>query len=168
MIHKPDITHAEVSTLFWINAGVGTAIALGLIAAAPAIAHFYQQPDLLEVTRWMALGFFIGGLGAQHWALLRRQMRLRAVAIMEVSAEILSFALAIALAYDGAGYWALVAQRLVAPTLVVAGGWTPLRWRPSLPSRPPGLRALVAFRASVTPPPHPRTPARKLDQRLIG
>src|SRR5258708_7770508 len=167
-IQKPDITHAEVSTLFWINAGVGTAIALGLIAAAPAIAHFYQQPDLLEVTRWLALGFFIGGLGAQHWALLRRQMRLRAVAIMEVSAEILSFALAIALAYDGAGYWALVAQRLIAPTLVVAGGWTLCRWRPSLPSRPPGLRALFAFGASVTATTILGTLARNIDQVLIG
>jgi len=167
-IQKDDISHAEVSTLFWINVSVGAVIALLLVVAAPAIAAFYQQPDLVPVTRWLALGFVIGGFGAQHWALLRRQMRLGDVALMESGAEILSFAMAIVLAFEGAGYWALVAQRLIGPSLVVIGGWTLCRWRPGLPSHTPGLNGLFAFGASVTTTTILGTLARNVDQVLIG
>lgn len=167
-IQKPDITHAQVSTLFWINAAVGAFIALTLILAAPAIAAFYHQPDLIPVTRWLALGFFIGGLGAQHWALLRRQMRLGQVAIMESSSEVFGFAVAILLALSGAGYWALVAQRLVSSLLVSGGGWALCRWRPGLPSRTSGLRDLFNFGAAVSITTLLGTIARNLDQVLIG
>src|SRR6185437_3228840 len=44
-IQKSDITHAQVSALFWINAGVGAVLAAGLFLAAPAIANFYGQPE---------------------------------------------------------------------------------------------------------------------------
>lgn len=167
-IQKPDITHAQVSTLFWINAAVGSFIAVALILAAPLIAAFYHQPTLIPVTRWLALGFFIGGLGAQHWALLRRQMRLGQVAVMESSAEILSFAVAILIAFEGGDYWALVAQRLVASLLVSGGGWVLCRWRPGLPSRTDGLRDLFNFGASVSITTLLGTVARNLDQVLIG
>ena len=167
-IQKPDITHEQVSTLFWINAAVGAVTAAALIAAAPFIATFYRQPDLVPVTRWLALGFLIGGLGAQHWALLRRQMRLGAVALMESSSEILSFAVAIVLAIEGAGYWALVAQRLASAFLIVVGGWTLCRWRPGPPSRAGGLRDLFNFGASVSITTLLGTVARNLDQVLIG
>src|SRR3546814_667795 len=46
-----------------------------------------------------------------HWALLRRQMRFGTIALLETSAELTAAAIAIALAWHGAGYWALVVQR---------------------------------------------------------
>lgn len=167
-IQKPDITHAQVSALFWINVSVGALIAVILILTAPVIAMFYHQPDLVSVTQWLALGFFVGGCGAQHWALLRRQMRLGSVAIMEASAEILGFAMAIVLALAGAGYWALVAQRLISPVLISAGGWILCRWRPSLPSRTTGVRELFAFGLSVSMTTMLGAVSRNLDQVAIG
>src|SRR5512140_2650749 len=45
-IQKQDITHAQVSALFWINASVGTVLGIGLFLAAPLLARFYGQPEL--------------------------------------------------------------------------------------------------------------------------
>ena len=56
-IQKSDITHAQVSALFWINAGVGTVLAVGLFLAAPLIANFYGQPELESIARWLSIGF---------------------------------------------------------------------------------------------------------------
>jgi PST family polysaccharide transporter len=167
-IQKPDLTHAQASTLFWINASAGVLVGTGLAAAAPAIAAFYQQPDLLAVTRWMAAGFLLSGFGVQHWALLRRQMRFGAVAGLDTTAEIAGFVAAVILALNGAGYWALVAQRLIPGVLVLSGSWTLCRWRPGLPSRTPGLRALFAFGGSVTGTTILSLLSRNVDQVLIG
>lgn len=167
-IQKPDITHSQVSGLFWINTAIGCLIALGLYVAAPSIAEFYGRPELPGVTRWLALGFVLSGLTTQHWALLRRQMRFGAVAVLETGAELLGFAAGIALAALGAGYWALVVQRLVGPVLTLIGCWSLCGWRPGWPARVAGLGALVRFGVAVTGCNLAIACARSIDQILIG
>jgi PST family polysaccharide transporter len=167
-IQKSDITHAQVSALFWVNAGVGAALAVLLFLAAPLIAQFYGQPELEGIARWLAVGFVASGLTVQHWALLRRQMRFGAIAGMETAADLVSFAAAIALAVAGWGYWALVVQRLIPPILLLFASWAICRWRPSRPARAPGVRSLLGFGASVTGSQLSTAFARSVDQILIG
>jgi PST family polysaccharide transporter len=167
-IQKPDITHAQVSALFWINAVMGACLGLALFAVAPLLAKFYGQPDLEAVTRWLSLGFVASGFTVQHWALLRRQMRFFTIAGMETTADLMSFAAAIGLALAGAGYWALVVQRLVSPVMLAIASWLVCRWRPASPARATGLRALLGFGASVTASGMAIAFSRSIDQILIG
>jgi PST family polysaccharide transporter len=167
-IQKRDITHAQVSALFWINAAFGAVLAAGLFLAAPLLARFYGQSELAVVARWMALAFVASGLTVQHWALLRRQMRFASIAGLETFADFASFATGIGLAVAGAGYWALVAQRLVSPVLLMAGSWLLCRWRPAWPAPDRGVAALVGFGASVTGSGLAAAFSRSIDQVLIG
>ncbi len=167
-IQRQGITHAQVSALFWINAGVGAVLGLGLFLAAPLLAVFYDQPALTGVAHWLALAFVASGLTVQHWALLRRQMRFVAIAGMETAADLLGFAVAIGLAIWGAGYWALVAQRLVSPLFLMVASWLICRWRPALPARTADMRTLLGFGASVTGSGLAVAFARSIDQILIG
>jgi PST family polysaccharide transporter len=167
-IQKPGVSHAQVSTLFWINSAVGAALGAGLVLAAPALARFYGQPELEAVAQWLALGFVLSGLTVQHWALLRRQMRFGAIAGLETAVDFAGFAVAIALALAGKGYWALVAQRLTSPALLLVGSWTVCRWRPARPAAAEGLRELLRFGMSVTASGLATALARSVDQILIG
>lgn len=167
-IQKSDITHAQISTLFWCNVATGTVLAALLFVTAPLIAAFYHQPELTAVTRWVALGFVLSGVSSQHWALLRRQMRFTAIATLETGAELLSFAVAIALAVGGVGYWALVVQRLVAPMLIALGCWILCRWRPSPPALAAGTPALIGFGGSLAATGLTTLLARSIDSVLIG
>lgn len=167
-IQKPGISHAQVSALFWINAGAGALLGAGFVLLAPLLARFYGQPELEAVARWLALGFVLSGLTVQHWALLRRQMRFGAIAVLETLADVAGFAAAIMLAWAGEGYWALVVQRLVAPALLLAGSWMFCRWRPARPAPAEGLRQLLTFGASVTVSGLAMALARSVDQILIG
>jgi len=167
-IQKPDLAHAEISALFWVNFVAGTLLAGALFLAAPLVAMFYHQPQLTAVTRWIALGFVLNGFCAQHWALLRRQMRFTAVATLETSAEILSFAVAIALALAGASYWALVVQRLVGPSLIAPGCWILCRWRPGRPAWAPGVGSLLGFGGSLAGTSLMALVSRSIDQMAVG
>ena len=167
-IQKQGISHAQVSALFWINAAVGGLLGAGLLLGAPLLARFYGQAELEPVAQWLALGFVLSGLTVQHWALLRRQMRFAAIAGLETAADLAGFAAAIVLALAGAGYWALVAQRLITPGLLLVGSWAVCRWRPARPARVAGLGKLLRFGGSVTVSGLATALARSVDQILIG
>ena len=167
-IRKPDLTHAEVTALFWLNTSAGALIMLFLIAFAPLVARFYEEPQLTAITRWLGLGFFLGGLTVQHWALLRRQMRFSAAVAVDAGSEVIGFFVAIALARAGAGYWALVVQRLSASFCVLVGSWALCSWRPAAPRRLSGIGDLLRFGFSVTGVNVAAAFARSIDQILVG
>lgn len=167
-IQKQDIGHAQVSALFWINASVGLLLGTVLLATAPWLADFYGQPELEAIASWLAIGFAASGLTVQHWALLRRQMRFGAIAGIETASDYAGFAVAIALAVLGAGYWALVAQRVLSPILLMLGSWAVCRWRPGRPESASGLRELIVYGAGVTGSGLAAALSRSVDQILIG
>jgi PST family polysaccharide transporter len=167
-IQRPEISHREVSTLFWINVGFGLAIFCLLYAAAPLVARFYHQPELTDVTRVLGAGFLVSGFTAQHVAILRRQMRFGVVSCAEVGAELLGLAVAVVSAIYGAGYWALVAQRLTAVGAMFVAAWILSPWRPGRPARSAGIGALIGFGGNFTAFNVVNLVARSLDQVLIG
>lgn len=167
-IRETGVTHAQVSALFWINAAAGVLIALALFLAAPLIADFYRQSAVTAVTRWLALSFLISGLTVQHWALLRRQMRFTATICIDIGGDLAGLIVAVILALSGAGYWALVAQRLIVPAIALIGSWSLCRWRPAWPRRVSGVRELLVFGLSVTGVNITAAVSRSIDQILIG
>jgi PST family polysaccharide transporter len=167
-IQRPEISHREVSTLFWINVAVGVVIFGALYFLAPLVARFYGQPGLTDIARVLGAGFLISGCTAQHIAILRRQMRFGTVASAEVGAELLGLAVAVGAALEGAGYWALVAQRLTAIAAMCVAAWALSPWRPGRPAFAAGTGALIGFGGNFTAFNVVNLLARSLDQVLIG
>ena len=109
-VQRATITEEQISTLFWINIMVGALLGLLTAAMAPFVAAFYHEPRLWGVTTVLAAGLLFNAAGVQHSALLQRQMRFTALAVIGVGSLIVSTAVAIAGARAGYGYWALVAM----------------------------------------------------------
>src|SRR3984957_19989609 len=60
-IQHPEISHNQVSTLFWINVAVGLTLTSITAALAPVLAWFYHEPRLKDITFLVSLKFLIGG-----------------------------------------------------------------------------------------------------------
>jgi PST family polysaccharide transporter len=149
-VQKEEISQAQISTLFWINVTISTGVMLAAAAAAPAVAWFYQEPLLTLITVAYAPGILFGGLTVQHEALLRRQMRFAALAALDILSLVLGLAVAIVLAWEGLGYWALVANQLVAGSVYAVSVWAACSWRPSPPARNAGVRSMLTFGGNLT------------------
>jgi O-antigen/teichoic acid export membrane protein len=148
-IQRSEITHPQVSNLFWINVGIGLLLTSTTAALAPFFAWFYREPALRNITLVVSLTFLIGGLRVQHDALLRRQMRFTALAIRDILAYLLAVPASILLAWRGAGYWAIVALPMILNGTQMVLSWTITRWIPSLPSRATRVRSLITFGGHV-------------------
>src|SRR3989449_440559 len=107
-VQKKDITHEQVSKLFWINAITGFGLTVLISSMSFLIARFFNEPRLISITIAIATSFFWIGLTMQHQAILRRQMKYAAIGGIQIGSIALSIAIAIVLAVEGYGYWALV------------------------------------------------------------
>jgi PST family polysaccharide transporter len=149
-IQRPTITEEQICTLFWINIVVGGALALLVVAAAPAIAAFYSEPELCAVTAVLGSAFLFNGAGIQHSAILQRQMRFTALAVISVVSLIIGASIGICGAISGYGYWALVAMSVTVPLTATIGFWITTGWVPGVPRRRAGSRSMIYFGGIVT------------------
>lgn len=149
-VQRQDITHKQVSTLFWINLLLSVLLALVGAALSPLVAWFYDEPELVWVTIVTSATFIFGGFGAQYVALLRRQMMFKTLAVAEIGGNLFGVLLAIVLAVLGTGYWALVAMAggTVLGTSVIAF-WT-CGWIPGLPRRGSGVLPMIKYGSALT------------------
>src|SRR5271166_5352007 len=129
-IQKTEINHEQVSTLFWLNAGVGLAMMLLVVGLAYPVSLFYSDARLISITLAIAISFPLSGMAIQHQALLRRQMKFTQLAGIQSSASLLCLALAIIMALKGFGYWALVAREVSRNVFMAAGSWLCMPWVP--------------------------------------
>jgi PST family polysaccharide transporter len=167
-IQRADINQAQVSTLFWINAGMGLLLMILLASLSPVVAWFYNTPELTWVTVAMSTMFLLNGLGVQHSALMSRQMRFFAIAAINVVSMIAGITVAIFAALQGLGYWALVLNSIVNSFCTVSLKWLTVRWLPSLPSRASGVGSMIKFGSDLLGFNIVNYFARNLDNILIG
>lgn len=168
VVQRAEINHAQVSTLFWVNAGIGALVMLIVASLSPAVAWFYKTPELKAIVLALSLNFLINGLAVQHQALLNRQMRFTALAVIQIGAMVSGIAVAIFAAVKGFGYWALVFNSLTVSLFTVAGGWIASGWRPGLPRRDAGVGEMIRFGSDIVGFNIINYFSRNLDNVLIG
>ncbi len=149
-VQRATVTEEQISTLFWVNIVAGMLLTLLLSVFAPIIAGFYHEPRLFWVTIVLATGFLFNAAGVQHSALLQRQMRFTALAVIQIVSLVVSTALGIGLAVAGYGYWALVAMSILLPLVSTICFWVATAWIPGAPRRNVGVRPLMRFGSTVT------------------
>lgn len=149
-VQRDTITQQQVSNLFWINVVFSGMLALASASLAPLIGSFYHDPRVTGIMLALSMTFLLTGSTVQHQALLTRQMRFQALAVIDVTSIGLGFTIACFCAWLGFGYWALVAQQLgTAGSSLVMTWWTS-GWRPHTPKRKSGVRPLVSFGAHLS------------------
>jgi PST family polysaccharide transporter len=144
------ITHAQISTLFWVNVGVGCLLAVICAVAAPVLVIFYSEPRLLFITVAVGIGFVFLGVGAQPRALLQREMRFGALALIDTLALIVGTAAGIGMAALGQGYWALVVMTISPQIVSAIGVLVASGWLPGRPKRGSGVRSMLWYGGSLT------------------
>jgi len=167
-IQRADITHEQVSTLFWINAAIGLLITLIVAAISPLAAWFYKTPEMLWVMLSLSITFVISGLSVQHSALLNRQMRFYTIAKVQVISMLAGIVVAIVSGYYGFGYWALVLNTVTNVTVNTLGLWLSLKWIPGKPSHNAGVGSMIKFGSDLVGFNVINYFARNLDNLLIG
>lgn len=149
LIQRRQILEEDRSTVFWVSAAVGIALALCGVAFAGQLADFYGEPKVRWLFVALSMGFLVSALGSTQMAVLIREMEFRRLELRQIAATLSGAIAGIGLALFGYGAWAIVGQLLsesVASTVLL---WVLSPWRPSWRFSWKSVRRLGGFAGNV-------------------
>lgn len=167
-VQTREINHRQTSALFWINFAICVGIMFLIAGLSRSIAWFYGEPRLTGIALVIASTFLFTGVVIQHQAILRRQLRFGVIALINLSSIVLSLLVAVAMAYYGFGYWALVGREFSRALFVAIGIWLACPWVPGRPERGAQISHLISFGTHVTGFNLVYFFSRSLDKILLG
>lgn len=109
LIQNAHISNKHRQTAFIFSLLLGVLFFGGTYAAAPAVADFYEKPQLTEVLRWIALSFIISGASVVPRSMLIKEMRFKSLFVSSAIAMVLgNLIIGLGLAVNGYEIWAYV------------------------------------------------------------
>jgi PST family polysaccharide transporter len=131
--YQTDLSAQQLNRLFWLNLRWNVVLIVVLALAAPLLAWLYNDSRLIAMTGVVIIGVFLFGMSTQPESLLTRSMHFTSLAIIDAGALLISMVVAIAMAWMGFGYWALVGQFVSDALIRCSTTWFICKWRPSAP-----------------------------------
>lgn len=108
IVQRAELEPDHASAGFWSSVVIGTVFSGAAWLLAPLASRAFGNVELIPILRWMSLSFVISGTSTTSFALLRRAMRFKGIAVTEIVAYVIGYGGALVLASTGAGVWALV------------------------------------------------------------
>jgi len=149
IVQKENITQRELSSNFWFSILVGLLFAIvGFSLAYPTVVIF-NEPRLIHVTQTISIMFIIGSLMVVPFNLLMRDLRFKAIGVIQLIAVAVSSLCMLWMAYKGFGVWTLIGGTILLRLITVILVYLVSGWRPSFHFQWHEVRPLLRFGLNV-------------------
>lgn len=130
LIQKKNSDDIDFSSVFYFNMILCVVLYGALFFVSPSISAFFDQAELTPVLRVLGLIVVVSGIKNIQQAYVSKTMQFRKFFFATIIGTIISAVVGVILALNGAGVWALVAQRLTNLTVDTLVLWITVDWRP--------------------------------------
>jgi PST family polysaccharide transporter len=145
IIQRKDLTHAHLNAVFCMDLGLSVGLVLISILFSRAWGSLNHSPEVAVVASVLSVSIIFEALTVVQTAILRREMNFRSLSIRSNVSNSISAVVGIALAWRGAGVWALVCQVLLRDLIALILLWKLTTWRPSFTFSWTHLKELMGF-----------------------
>lgn len=145
LVNKRDATSRDYNAVFWFSTLTGLSFYTVFFFCAPLIADFFGHQELILLSRIVFLGFVISSMGTVHNAILVKEMKMKEVAKVSVTALALSGVVGVTMAFLGFGYWSLACQSITYIAGVCSLRWHYSGWQPTFDIDFRPLRGMFSF-----------------------
>lgn len=145
LIQKQDVTSKDYSTIFYWNIAFSGILYAILYAISPAVSEFFNMPILCEVLRTLGLVLPVSSLGLVQRVQLRKQLKIKQLAVVNISSLVISAIISIRMAFMGYGVWSLVALQIFNNLIASVVFWFITKWKPMLYFSVAKLKSLFSF-----------------------
>ncbi len=145
LIQKKNTDDCDFSSVFYFNVFISLVLYAGMYLGAPYIATFYNNDELLPITRILSITLIIGAIRNVQQARIARDLQFKKLFLATICATVGAAILGIIMAYRGYGVWALVYQQLFNAFVGTIIIWLVSKWRPRLIFSFVRLKGLFSF-----------------------
>lgn len=149
LVQRQERTDKDFSTVFVFNFAVSSFFFLILFFSAPLISSFYEEPQLINLTRVLSINLIINSLAIVQRSKLTIQLDFKSFAKVNVIGIIVGGSSGILAATNGLGVWSLVIQTLLGSVANVVSLWYFSKWKPSLQFSQESFRALFGYGSNL-------------------
>ncbi|MDO9405017.1 MAG: MOP flippase family protein [Polaromonas sp.] len=150
ILHIDEPSDRFLSSVFYLNVGIGSALFILLYSSATAIASFYEDPKLATPIKIIAINFIIASLSIVQKTVLEKALKFKLVVKIETIALTLSSIIGIALAIGGYGVASLLIMTIANTTILTGMLWKISQWRPLLKFSMCDIRQIWSYTANLT------------------
>jgi O-antigen/teichoic acid export membrane protein len=129
LVQRHKLDDAVFSDAFWIVVAGSAAFAAVISFSAQLISSMFSSVRLAGIIPIMMLGMVMGNISALKSAILRREIKMKALANRTIAANLFGGAVAMPLAISGYGVYALVTQYLAVSALTLVLTISLTGWR---------------------------------------
>lgn len=103
IIQRKEISHLELTTLYWLNVGLGLVVCVAVFLLSDAIGDVLNNPDLAPLIKTLSLAFVVIPHGQQFRALMQKELEFNKIGMIETSAVLAGFTFTVVSAHFW--YW---------------------------------------------------------------
>ena len=103
IIQRKEISHLELTTLYWLNVGLGLVVCVAVFLLSDLIGDVLNNPDLAPLIKTLSLAFVVIPHGQQFRALMQKELEFNKIGMIETSAVLAGFTFTVVSAH----FWPL-------------------------------------------------------------
>lgn len=108
LVQRQDRFEEARDTAFTMMFARGCLLALLSVVIAPFVARFYGEPIITSIVAVVGLSFILSGSQSLRWVALQKALDFRRLTYMELTTAVVTFVIAVGLAFWLRNVWALV------------------------------------------------------------
>lgn len=145
IVQNKSLETKDIESIFSFTILLGILFSIIFFLAAPLVASVYENEALLNLSRLMALAIFFQTLQIVPRALLRKNLLFKQIGIISVTVHVVSGSIAIALAYLGHSYYALILNSIISGFLLFLSFYFIKPVKPALKINMASIRKIAKF-----------------------
>lgn len=149
LIQKKNVSENDYQSILVFSELVAIVCYFFLFFSAPFIERLYHSVGLCKLLRFLAIVLFPGAFNSVQVAYITRDLRFKVLTISSLISSIIAATVAIAMAINNFGVWALVAQQLIYQTATCIVTYCIIRWIPKGHFSVQSMKQLVPFGSKV-------------------
>lgn len=145
LIRKNDVKDIDYNTVFITNLVLSLILFAIMFLSAPLIAEFFNQQELIPLTRVMSCIVIINAFAIIQRTILVKNIDFKTQTKVSLIASLISGSIGIYMAVSGFGVWSLVAQQISRQMLNSILLWIWAKWYPKLEFSINSFKELFGF-----------------------
>lgn len=145
LIRKKNATDLDNNTMFITNLMISVVLFGVMFTSAPLIAHFFNNEQLVPLTRVMSFYLVINAFCIIQRTLLIKEIDFKTITKCRVISAVISGIIGVVMAFLGYGVWSLVGQQLSLIFFRTLSLWILRKWRPNFSFSWDSFKELFGF-----------------------